>query len=227
MKTYDVVIPYKHKDGLELKYCLKGIEGFLVGYRRIFLVGTEFPSWYKGQTIYCPDVPGRKQLSIFNKLLAACNSEVSEDFIMFNDDHFLLKLIEVTEIKNWTSGTMSKALEKARGKYYTAILNTMEELGGDRLYYDIHAPCIYNKEKFKGLQGYDWSKELVIKSLYFNTYPCEKAAMTDCKINIPMTREGIEEKIKDRLFFSTGPNGMKIQMKKKLEELYSEKIYVV
>lgn len=221
----DIVIPLGtgSKDNLELQYALLSIEKYLSGRGKIFIIG-EKPKFLNG-FIHIPahDTKGRKQYSLMNKLCVAAEDErISEDFIYYHDDHFLLKPLHVSEIKAWTSGTMLEALNKAHGNYYKSIKNTIEIVGEESPYFDIHVPCVFSKKRIKIISQGEWPElGYVIKSLYFNTFETESEYMADCKIDIPTSMEAIEEKIKDRIFFSIGANGLRTQMKKKLNELYT------
>lgn len=256
----DIVIPLGkggHKFGdIELKYALRSIEKYLTGYRDIFIVG-EYPVGISSKTEKTPsgltvasglffipakDTPMRKQFSIMNKLLTAIKHPcLSEDFLYFNDDHFLLKPLHVSDIKNWYEGTIKDHISKAVGKYKTACENTFYVIDGvfvfeDRgnggwaanpiegKYFDIHTPCIFNKAGIRDLSHLNWKEnEYIIKSLYLNINKGEEEEMEDCKINQPKSKKEIEERIKDRLFFSTGHNAIKPPMLKVLEELFPEK----
>lgn len=238
----DIVIPYKNTgEGLELRFALRSIEKYLKGFDvsendhrgtdNIWIVG-ELPTWlrertennhfYRVSNILHDDASGRKQYNIMRKLFAASTDEcVSKKFIYWNDDHFLLKPLHVNEIKPWYHGTLKDALEKSTNRYHTAVLNTLNHFGNIKNF-DIHVPCVFEKEKIHQLYRLEWgSNEYIIKSSYFNDSEGEE--MTDCKINAPKTKEAIEERIKDRLFFSVGPNGLRSQMIKKLNELYPDK----
>lgn len=230
MITYDIVIPLGkggHKFGdIELKYALRSIEKYLAGYRNIFIIG-ERPEWINTGHVYCipaRDTPLRKQFSLMSKLLMACmNERISQDFIYFHDDHYLLKPLHVSEIKNWYEGNIKDHLNKAVGKYKTACENTMNAIDGGK-YFDIHTPCIFNKAGIRDLSHLNWKEnEYIIKSLYLNINKGDEEEMSDCKINQPKSKKEIEERIKGRLFFSTGHNAIKQPMIKVLDELFNEK----
>ena len=212
-----VYIPYKHKDGEELRFCLRAIDKHLTGHEDVILITDKTPDWYRGKIIYHPDVSDRKQLNIISKLF-----QVKDDkFIMFNDDHILLKPLHINEIKNWYHGTISEAQKKAQGRYYKSVGNTLEHFG-DVKYYDIHTPCIFTREQIQRVFGLEWGdKEFVIKTAAL--YQEDGEEMTDCKINQLLSMGAIEEKIKDRLFFSTGPGGMKTPMINLLNIMFNNK----
>lgn len=214
MKIY---IPYKHNSGEELRFCLRAIDKHLTGYEDVILITDKIPDWYKGNTLIHRDVSDRKQLNIVSKLFAIAD----ERFIYWNDDHFLLRHLHINEIKNWYNGTISEALGKATGRYYTAISNTFNHFGDIR-YYDIHVPCILTNKAVHRVFRMEWGdNEYIIKSSALVGEEGEE--MTDCKINRPTTKQDIEERIKDRIFFSVGPNGFKQQMIKKLNEMFHVK----
>ena len=221
-----IVLPYKDDilSGVELKFALRSIEKHLTGFTNLVIIGTP-PDWYNGESVYAKDYNG-KQFSIYSKLLVACELEnVSEFFIMFNDDHFLLKPLDVTEIESWHDGYLKDTINKNHGiRYKEAIANTLQLIPNGRNY-DIHTPCRYHKKGFKDLFG-NRTDEICIKSYYFNYYePTDEVyhEMKDFKINQLLSKEAIKELIKDRLFFSTSTNGMKKPMIELLNELFPNK----
>jgi len=212
MKIY---IPYKHKEGEELRFALRSIDKNFTGFDDVILITDESPGWYNGNVLVHKDVSSRKQLNIISKLYCVPDNQ----FIMFNDDHFLLK--PLTEIKNWYDGTLKTALNKASGRYYQAVKNTLDHFGDIR-YFDVHTPCIFTSEQIHRVFRLEWGdREFVIKSAAFNSKEGEE--ITDLKINRILSKEAIQELTKDRLFFSTGPNGFKLQMIQFLNEKFPEK----
>lgn len=80
----------------------------------------------------------------------------------------------------------------------------------DGLFYNVHAPCIYNKEKFAELKRHNWmGPGQLIKSTYFNSYPCCPVEMRD-----PKQVKG--------LFYSTGER-VGSDEKKMLDEMFNVK----
>jgi len=213
----NIYIPYKMDDGEELRFCLRSIDKYLSGYNDIYLICDKWPEWYKGKVLLHGDISIRKQLNIISKLFQVKD----EKFLMFNNDHFLLKPLHINEIKNWYHGTLKEALNNATGKYYTAIKNTIDHFGDVR-YFDTHFPCIFTNHQIHRVFRLEWgSHEYVIKSAAF--VDSEGEEITDCKINHPMSKAAIDDRIKDRTFFSTGPNGMRMQMMVLLNELFPDK----
>ena len=243
----DVVIPLgggsKWRNN-ELRYALRSIEKNLSGYDKIFIIG-ECPEW-----VYCnvvsytetkcgllyscnnegvihipqKDTPGRKEFSIWSKIMKAVNSEIcSKDFLFTNDDIFFIKPIHTGAIQYYYEGTLQEKYERSHGHYKAAIGNVINVSQGTNIYADIHTPIIYNKELFKERTSVMWEKEYVIKSLYSGYETHNTAFMTDCKINKIMTEDEILGKIHGRYFFSIGPYGVCPAMNKVLNKLFPNK----
>lgn len=206
-----IVIPYRdevHK-GLELKYALRSIEKYLSGWDEIILIG-QHPENISIPFAYYDDYPGRKEFSIYNKLMAACAClKISDDFILWNDDHFLTQPLDVSQMKYWHNGRLEKELKyvvngeirTAGGRYRKAIEHTLEE-APMTLNWDIHVPIVFNKEKFKATFA-GRQDELCVKSFYcYKNGITNNEFMEDLKIPFQMPYERLKEKIADRLFFS-------------------------
>jgi len=225
----DVVIPLgtgsKWRDN-ELRYALRSIEKHLKGYRNIYIVG-ECPKWLS-EAIHIPakDTFGRKEYSIFSKIMKAVDDpRVSDDFVFWNDDIFLIKDLHVNDFKFWYEGTVSEKYEKVHGHYKVAIGNVKDRFTEDPNYTDIHTPIIYNKNSFRlYVAGVDWSKEYVIKSTYTAGYDFDYFEyMPDLKINKHLPYDEIKAKLVGRTFFSIGAYGVCPGMTRTLNELFPTK----
>ena len=211
----DIVIPFRYDvhGETELTFAVRSIVKYLSGYNEIYVIGPK--TRLRLKHLPCPDIDSQKEFSIANKVLTACKCEaISDPFIMWHDDHFLLKPLDVKDFKHWHNGDLVKVLERSRGGYKQTVQNTIDL--GFKTNYDIHTPLVIEKAMFSERVIKPWQKECLMKTLY-----CEGGEyMEDCKINIPYTKERIYEKLKDRLFFSTGPQGLQPEMMEVFEELY-------
>lgn len=167
----------------ELRYTLRSIEKNLSGYRDIYLIG-EKPSWITN-VIHIPqkDIRGRTAFSIFSKFMTAANNEnVSQKFISWADDTYLLKPLLVEGIKDWYDQTLKDWTYRNINSLYRNIIRNTWKIFPDGLFYNVHTPCIYDKDKFKALNKYDWkTTEYLIKSLYFNHNESDPVPMRDPK----------------------------------------------
>lgn len=145
--------------------------------------------------------------------MAACADErVSSDFFFTNDDHIYLQHLDVRTLPYYYSGNLELAYRRKRkvGSYKAAIDNTriaLETNSYATYYFDIHAPIIYNKQKFLWTMGqYDWGKpklEYTIKSLYANTLCIKGTPYSDMMIGYPPTdRDQVYNSIAGRFMFA-------------------------
>jgi len=223
----DIAIPYKASQypGVELKYALRSIGKYLTGYDKVILIGDK-PEWYTGDHVTYYSQTDGKERDIKNRILKACELPISDNFLIFHDDHFLLKPLDVTEIKPWHGETLTLTLRRARSAYWMAVKETIEYFPEtEPLDFDIHTPCIFNKDLFRQINTDDaWFKEKCLKSLYFNSIECEPVFMKDLKINTTdATKPVIYRAIEGRLFFSTGPIAMQEDLLQVFDELYPVK----
>ena len=173
----------------ELRLTLRSIDKNFSGYGDIYLIGSHIPSWVHNIIhIKQEDIFNRKQLSIYKKFLSAANTEsVSPDFLRWDDDVYLLEPLHSSQIKDWHEGTLDEwAKKNVNLMYGNAIRNTLK-IFPDGLYYDVHAPRKFNKERYKELERYEpHRKEILTKSTYFNHVGGDPVYMKD-----PKTERGL------------------------------------
>jgi hypothetical protein len=208
----------------ELRYALRSIEKHLKGHTgRILLIGQK-PKWVKNVDHYpIPDVPGRKNFSIFQKILTGCEMTNTPDFLFWNDDHFLLKDLKVDQFKYWYDGLCSQWAEKATGLYQRAITNTAKLPGCNDLYTDIHVPIVYNNARFGKLLDLDWKKEYVIKSAYSRNEEGGFEYMADFKLSNQYNLSTWQGKLVGKTFFSIGSYTINNDFKILMQNLYPDK----
>ena len=162
-------------EGEELKVSLRTVEKHLKGYDKVWIVGMP-PRWIQNANVLeVRDVSKtNKQVNAITKLLAVCNeSELSDDFVLMNDDFFFLKDIHVEEIKPLYKDDLQFLMdryERIQSRYYYYIRNTVETLGDRHAKnYEVHYPLIINKHKFKDIfNNIDYSKGVVHRSIYMH-----------------------------------------------------------
>lgn len=220
----------------ELMYSLRSVEKYLSGYDNIYIIG-EDPGFLKNE-IHIPfgDNNGvNKSRNIFDKIMHACADErISDDFFYMADDHLLLQPQSTLDYPFYFWGTLQQKKEEiSHYEYYRwTIKNTIDALGERKLptlYYNIHSPIVYNKQKFSTIVStFDWDVQwgYAIKSLYCNSLPLTGQPLTDCAINEWLTREEITGRIQDRPFFSVNDKSLTMDMRNYLANLYPDKIQV-
>lgn len=232
----DVVIPLYYRslhDYMELKYALRAVEKYLSGISQVFIIGNNLPPWITNVIqIKVSDNSPYSSVNIKDKILTACHVKaITEDFILLNDDHFLLHDFNVQTLPYYFQHSLSyKALDCKQPYYFQQLVNTMNVLK-DRalpiLHYDIHFPIRFNKSKFIEMcQAYDWSIEqgYAIKSLYCNTFGITGVPSLDLNIMRPCRSiDVLNDMLEGRTFFSTHEGAIDQVMESKWKELYPMK----
>lgn len=189
--TCDVVIPYRTSyPDTELFFSLQSLDN--TPHRDIYLVGDK-PKWYEGKHLK----PEKYQWLIHdpihnveNKVRFACEQdELSENFILTNDDIFIIKS---TTIKPFNRGLLIDhiAARKRHDRYKISLLQTydiLRHMGVDNpLSYELHIPMFMNKKKRLEL-SYDMEmyfkkgQSPLMRSIYGNIYFKDSEHMEDVK----------------------------------------------
>ncbi len=213
----------------ELRYSLRSVEKHLKGFRDIYIVGKS-PDFLKDVIhIPCDDGEPCKESNIKKKISRGCQEpSLSDDFLFFNDDHFLLQDVEASQFPFYCKGDLVLTMQhlKPNNLYRRSVERTARTLSGLQLSttnFDTHTPIIYNKQKFlEVMDRYDWNSRFgyVVKSLYANTLKIQGIREPDCKIAHSIIAEQIYQKIDGRKVFSINDKAINDQFKIVIEQLY-------
>lgn len=191
----------------------------------IWVVGGK-PDWYTGNHI--PVKQGRiKYENAQKNLLALVESEeISERFIIVNDDFYAIRPIK--KIYNFVSGRLFDKMQsyKARhpSSYYSNLIvltyKKIKQVRGkdfEPMDYDIHVPMVYEKAKLKPLLRFT----LLWRSLYGNTYSVPFQKMKDVKV-YRHNQEAALKEIMDRkvMYVSSDDESFEYLKDNLLEEMF-------
>lgn len=136
----------------EIRYSLRSIFKNLT-HRKVFVIG-EKCDWFSKKVIHIPaeDPYTEKLRNALYKLNIACNDErISSNFILMNDDFFIMK--KLGKVEPLYKGTLKQSLSSHHvqgGYYFDAIKDTIDFLGNEKaLDYSLHYPFVFNKTKLK------------------------------------------------------------------------------
>jgi len=217
----------------EIKFSLRSVEKHLTGFRDVYIIGT-CPDFLKDvRHIYMKDSHPCKETNIYRKVLRACQEQsISDNFLFFNDDHFLLQDFYAPQFPNFYKGNLKATFitrqKRTRNRRYgMAVDNTARILLSKKLPirdYDTHTPIIYNKQGFiDAMRNYDWEKRVsyVVKSTYGNTVGLDSPIKEpDCKLNKKMLAGEILETLQQRKVFSIGNDAIDPQLSIVMNQLY-------
>lgn len=146
-----------HYDGEELRYSLRSLNN--MPHDKVFFVGG-CPRWAKNIIHIPTEQKGTKYKNTTGNLITACNdNRISANFILMNDDFFILEKIKnPTKELNLYMGTVRSYIDKLKKRHPagSAYIKGMEQtkvflegLGvSDPLSYELHIPFVVNKKKF-------------------------------------------------------------------------------
>ena len=216
----------------EIKYSLRSLARFGQNYNRVFIVG-DCPIFVNQSVIHIPfkeDKFRNKKRNIIDKIIAACKeADITDDFILFNDDYFIAKPLDFNNLPYFYDKTLEEKIsEKQYDDYYKqSIINTYKALKKNNkphLHYDIHYPIFINKVKFlEVMDKYDYNIRdgYAVKSLYCNELEVEGVKKDECKINGITDKFEIENIFERNEIISTGE--MTREIINKIISFYPEK----
>lgn len=194
METKDLDIVYCIKDddsNEELRYSLRSLVN--LPHKKVWIYG-KGPAWLNDEKIGHIKPRQDKGHKWFNARYMlekiANNKDITEDFIWFNDDFFVMK--PQTQLYPWKDRTLeqrandfsSRLVWGSRSKYGVRLLQAaqaLKEKDKPTLNYELHLPIIFNRKKLK-----QCCKEFegvgCIRSLYQNLYAEEPIQRYDVKI---------------------------------------------
>jgi hypothetical protein len=143
---------------------------------------------------------------------------------MINDDHILIKPIEISQIPSFHKGDMKSFPDNYwKGNYWrTRLESTMHILsskGLPTLHYDCHTPIIFDKTIFQEIVGdFDYQSGIgyTMKSLYGNSVQPEGKLLTIEKRTVfeHKTTEELDSLLSKSTFLAFNDNGINLSLKK-------------
>lgn len=175
----------------ELKYSLRSLSN--LPHNTVHIVGYK-PSWVQNvnHIDIAQDKGGKNLNTTNNMLMAAKNEAVSEDFILMNDDFFIMK--PLSELPRYNRGEIedvAKYYKQYDSWYYRGMLDTreyMEKLGiKTSLSYELHIPMMFNKQNVTDMFEQYYSDQPPVsvlhkRSLYGNMFNYGGETIEDVKI---------------------------------------------
>lgn len=222
----------------EIRFSLRSIEKYGLNVGKIFIAG-ELPDFLSDQVIHipCPDIyiPSvNADGNIAHKVITACaDSRLSENFLFINDDHILLKTIDLKQFPAFHKGDMNTFPESYWSQNYwrsrlKATRDTLNRKGLTAFHFDCHAPIILNKSRFPEVISQFKIGDgigLTMKSLYGNSVYCTSSSVltTEKKtIFTHYTGEQIDMLLQDCSFTSFNDAGLNFPLKKWLYERFPD-----
>jgi len=183
----------------EFRYSLRSLKN--LPHNRVFVAGYA-PDWLANANYLMVEKPldmDRKNHEVANihavlKNIKATldNQEISDDFILMNDDFYILKPLK--QLPSLNRGKLDDVIEEYRAQGAKAYLKTMERtrdlllsLGyTDLISYELHTPMLMNKQKWLAMyqlvEDNPELRPLHTRTLYGNIYKVGGTAIPDVKV---------------------------------------------
>lgn len=181
----DILIPVgagSAHDDLELRFALRTIERFAIGWRRVFVVG-RIPEWLRETDrivrVAKGEARGNKAFRIAAKVLWACKHlPLTATFLFWNDDYFLLNPIDVRGIPPHFHGDTSRPDSTGWRAMLDRTGRALRAAGYPSRHYDLHIPMPIERDRFIATrEWWEASRQhaLTMKSLYGNIHCTDEA----------------------------------------------------
>lgn len=179
-------------DNEELRYSLRSVAANMP-HRNIVIAGYK-PDWVKDVRYIPVEQTGTKYQNAMANWVAAINDDyLSEDFILFNDDFYVMQPVEY--LKTFHRGRVQDVIriyDHRGGPYVTNMKRTaklLNQLGvTEQFSYALHIPMFMNKTKYKfllgGIEAAGYPLEGVqMRTLYGNFWRVGGEYHDDVKVN--------------------------------------------
>jgi hypothetical protein len=226
----------------ELLYSLRSVRKHLRGFRKIFVVGSmprvvEHDDECGFVWVPAEDKFGdARQHNVRAKLIhAAHNPDISDEFLLMNDDFFFLAPVDISEIPYYRQGTLPQHIEwreERGGAYLETLRNTERILRHKNLPvvdFELHVPIRFKKGPLSNVLDddyFDWSPRagLCFRSLYCNLLGIKGQPIGDVKIDAPLERSELDRRMADNTFLSIGPAACTKTMETVLKERFPDRL---
>jgi hypothetical protein len=220
----DFVYICKTGDNEELRYSIRSVVNSFPD-ARVWIVGGK-PDWYVGNHVPV-EQGGNKYANAIKNLQALCkHPEISDTFVLMNDDFFIIKKID--KIEQFYNGLLSDKINKyikitGSSLYIKKLILTNNKLlkleVKNPIDYELHIPMIMEKEKlFSIVDNYP---DCLWRSMYGNLYNIGGTEMPDVKVYANKRhRDRSNEMTENSIFVSTEDNSFKIMLEKTFKKLF-------
>jgi hypothetical protein len=224
----DFVYICKDGNNEELRYSIRSVVQSFPD-SNIWVVGGK-PTWYAGNYINIKQVLTKYRNAIQN-LNAICNSnEISEEFILMNDDFYIVK--NINTIETYHGGLLLDKINlyqkiNSNSNYTRKLAATYKKIKSlnieSPLDYELHIPMIMEKKKLKQiLQNND---QFLWRSIYGNVFSVGGEQMEDVKVYTkgPLVLKSYNLKKDEHIYLSSADTSFDMILGNILKKQFTEK----
>lgn len=178
----------KENDSEELRYSLRSLKN--VPHDKVVIVG-EKPEWVTNVTYIPVEQNKSKHENVAINLNTAVNSElVSDNFVLMNDDFFIMKQIPAIPPMNF--GKLEDVIASYEARYpegtdYIESMKHTQDILANRgltnlLSYELHTPVILNKQNVRETREKIHEAGYQFRTIYGNLFPNDSSTYPDVKV---------------------------------------------
>ena len=220
----DFVYICKSGNNEELRYSIRSVVNSFPD-ATIWTVGGK-PNWYVGNHLPVEQGGNKYANAIKNLQALSRHPEISETFVLMNDDFFIVKKIE--KIEQFYNGLLSDKINRyikitGSSLYIKKLILTNNKLLKleikNPIDYELHIPMVMEKEKLSNIvENYP---DCLWRSMYGNLYDVGGTEMQDVKIYINKRhRDRSSEMTEQSTFVSTEDNSFRVMLEKTFKGLF-------
>lgn len=162
----------------ELRFSLRSLEENCKDVGKVWIVGNR-PAFLRNVEYLWVEDKFKWWKNAFVKVKAAIEAGISDEFLLMNDDFFMLKPFEASKYPFYHRGEMPS---EGKSDWAKVIVNTrkyLEKIGATTFHYGVHCPMRIEGKKYLELEKH-LTEPLSARCLYGNLY-CKGRKITDCK----------------------------------------------
>lgn len=223
-------------DDNELRFSLRSLSRNFPELRNVWVVGKNIPWLRNVRHLPFPDpYASNKDANMISKVLRACiEPDLSETFVRFSDDQYLLLPTSCSDLGPYFRPDILQTKDFPATAWGRRIVRTGRELssrGLPTLNYESHVPVLYSKHRFaETMLAYDYGQAdgYAINSLYFNSVGVTQAVdLRAARVRAAIFRPGRSQTqlrafVRSRKFLNHNDFGLDAGLRAFLAELFPE-----
>lgn len=216
----------------ELRYSIRSFQKNYPDLDRIFIVGHK-PSWVK-DVVHIPMKDEHKnnpEANIVSKIIRACLSDISDNFIFSADDYYIRKPVDdlaLSEVIN--HGSYKNYKYTGPHKFSSALDNTIKLLhtkgANTFINCEAHCPVVINKHDYLRIMSdvhYSVKPGINPFTYYFNMVSGSRFVLSKATgyLNKHQSEEEVQSELENKRYFTVTTNIFGATISKYISELFS------
>ena len=222
----DFVYICRDGENEELRYSIRSVLNSFPE-AKVWLVGGK-PEWYSGHCVPVEQNSNKYANALKNLKFLCEHSEISNNFVLMNDDFFIIK--KINSVDQFYNGLLSDKINRftqitGSSMYIKKLITTNKKLIDlgikNPIDYELHTPMPMNKTGL--LDVIEKYPECLWRSMFGNLYNVGGTQMDDVKIYVNKRHLARSNEITDNsIYMSTEDTSLKVMLDKMLRQMLPE-----